>query len=281
MSRHPGKPGHVRLRVLPADIDHRTAPPAPAAIGRRVAAAAHPHARVPLHERDLVHPHRERGPDRHRALRAFDLSPELLRLRGAHRERPRRYHDHLRTKRAVAEHLKHLEHLFRPVRRPGRHTAFPGAPALAGEDFVAAPVVVARKPVVAGRRVRLGRLRACPEPHGETLERRDVRIRRRGETDRRRVPDDHGMMVPPVRPDTRNFRVAAEFRAHGPFHVLPVIERDADPVGHRYIRPVDHRDALPAEAAAGIRGSRRAQFAPHAHHRPHPGLRGGRNTPRE
>ena len=54
-----GEPAHVRLRVVPAHVDHRSIPPAPALVVGSMRTSARPVARVPLGKRDFVDPHRK------------------------------------------------------------------------------------------------------------------------------------------------------------------------------------------------------------------------------
>ena len=101
------EPAHVRLRVVPAHVDHRAAPAPPALVVGTVRAPPGPVARVPLRERDLVHPHRKGRAYRHPMQRAFVVLPYPIDFRQAHQVRARWHHHHLRTPRAVAEGRPH------------------------------------------------------------------------------------------------------------------------------------------------------------------------------
>ena len=92
MARLLRQPAHIRLRVTPAHVDDRTyadfvqiaRQKVQIETRKRPSAAASAHTRIPLHERHLVHPHRERARYRHLTHRTFVVRAALLRLRRAH-----------------------------------------------------------------------------------------------------------------------------------------------------------------------------------------------------
>ena len=103
LSRPLREPAHVLLRILPAHVDCRPVPPAPALVVRRVRAAAGAVARVPLGEGDLIPPHRERPADRDPMPRAFVLPSARFVGRRAHHVRTLAHHHHLRAVQAAQE----------------------------------------------------------------------------------------------------------------------------------------------------------------------------------
>ena len=86
------KPRHVFLRVVPADLHHRTPPPAPAFVVH-LFGIREP---VVVLERDLVFRHRERPRNVHFVHRHL-VPVAILAGNAAHREAARGNHDHFRT----------------------------------------------------------------------------------------------------------------------------------------------------------------------------------------
>ena len=130
LSRLAGQPAYVLLGIVPAHVDDRTRPPAPALVVGIVRAPSGLVARIPLRERHLVHPHRERLREGHQVsgglvtlpLReghqvsgAIVTLPIRLSRRRAHHVRPRRHHHHLRALRAVAKRGPRRQRLWSPA----------------------------------------------------------------------------------------------------------------------------------------------------------------------
>ena len=100
----PRQPFHIRLRIFPTHVNHRTTASAPTCIVRTMPATSAPrYARIPLPKRHLVHPHRKRPPYPHTMHRSFIVISAILRRRRTHLVRPRRHHHQLRTLRAIPE----------------------------------------------------------------------------------------------------------------------------------------------------------------------------------
>src|SRR5919106_6036945 len=107
------------MRILPADINDRAVAASPGTVVGGVGAPPARHAGVPLGERHLISADSQRLVDADPSLRSLARLVPWGIWRRAHQEFARRYDDHLRAVRAVAEHLE----IWGRCRQPGLRSA--------------------------------------------------------------------------------------------------------------------------------------------------------------